>query len=153
MKDIKLELEQSKKQLETLTLAIAKLKEKCAKKRCAKKKCAKKECKASETELETQDVEEEDDMMEEMLGIMREAFSYVYASIDNVCNYVTEVEREVYSHASSENPKITHLPKLSASQMNKLLKNCGGGEDYVCEPKVVYAGAKKGWEIELNGKK
>ncbi len=84
------------------------------------------------------DMGEKDSGMDKKMSDM---MGYVYQLIDNLhrrVDYVSQAGYEIYDEHMS---KSTHLPKLSVSQMNKLLENCGASDDYVCNPKQVMAKA------------
>ena len=85
--------------------------------------------------------EKDDDKMGEMMDYMHSLFS-------NVHSRIYAMEDNFYSYAAQHDKG--HIPPLSPSQMNKMLKGCDANEDYVAQPKVIYASKGKNYlEVEM----
>lgn len=95
------------------------------------------------------DKEEMPDMdkkMNDMMGYVFSMIDNVHTRIDNLGNYIYDVESKCNKHSS-----VGHLPPLSASQLKKALDVCGAGEDYdVSKPYITSANTKRGYCLEAS---
>lgn len=86
------------------------------------------------------------DMMNRMMDNM-------YAMINNVHNRIDKVDQQHWQNMDNHMSASTHLPKLSASQHEKLLKSCGASEDYnVIKPSIFASRNRQGnpqFEVDL----
>lgn len=68
---------------------------------------------------------------------------HMYTMIDNLYRYMSAVEDSVYRVMGEHNKNTTHLPKLTASQVEKLLDSCGAGKDFQVQRPVIWSSAKR----------
>jgi len=73
-----------------------------------------------------------------------EAYSYMYQMIDNVWKYMDRLQEVQYEHT------IGHLPKLTATQLKKVLDKCGLSEDFDVKPLVTVYASRQGRIAEVD---
>ena len=80
----------------------------------------------------------------------------MYQMVSSVYKYVDYVQSNFYSWQSYHTDNHTHLPKLTASQTEKLLKAAGASEDFDVAKPTIWARANtnksKSFEIDLKMK-
>lgn len=74
-----------------------------------------------------------------------DSLNYVYQSIDRLKTLVYEGESRIYQYLEGK----TLLPKLTASQLEKLLKAAGAAEDFEISKKWISASEQKGSTLEI----
>lgn len=90
---------------------------------------------------------ENEDKEEEMCSKedLYEAYNYMYQMIDNVWQYMYKLQDAQWSHQNSG-----HLPKLSATQLKKVLDKCGLSEDFDVKPLVTVYASRQGKIAEVD---
>lgn len=90
----------------------------------------------------------EDEKMKKMHQMMDERMSYIYQMISSVRDMVYRSQDENYAAWNSH--LKSHIPVLTASQMQKMLDNCGAGSDYEIRRPILSVASKnthRGLEI------
>jgi hypothetical protein len=81
----------------------------------------------------------------------------MYQMISNVYKYIDYVQSNFYSWQNNHTDSYTHLPKLTPSQTEKLLKAAGADKDFSVEKRVIFASlnrqGNKEFEIDLKTSK
>lgn len=81
----------------------------------------------------------ESDPMEEIYNIMSSMVNYCHSRIDGMYSQINAARNQMWDHCSDG-----HLPKLKASNMEKMLKNCGADGDFnVARPTLYCSAANK----------
>lgn len=96
---------------------------------------------------EPEDSEEPEDeeyvVMEEFYMRLDAIANLMYKLTDSLWNGIYGIQSELDKHCSSG-----HLPKLTAGQLEKLIKVAGAENDFVVEKKTVWAGRNLVAEIK-----
>ena len=100
----------------------------------ATKKDGKKCLTANGEEIEPK--EEECGEIEQIYVVLSDVASYLDQRINDLRGIMWDIDDRAWEHASKG-----HLPPITASQLNKLLKVAGADGDYIAEPKTIYAKA------------
>jgi len=77
----------------------------------------------------------------------------MYSMIQGVYKYIDYVQSNFYSYQDRHETNYTHLPKLTPSQTEKLLKAAGASEDFNVQKKIIWASDRNGvknFVAELN---
>lgn len=77
----------------------------------------------------------------------------MYSMIQNVYRYIDTVQSNFWDYQNRHESNYTHLPKLSPSQIEKLLKAAGASEDFDVQKKIIWATDRNGvknFTAELN---
>ena len=73
----------------------------------------------------------------------------LYMMIQSVYRYIDYVSQNVYNWQYDHTKNSTHLPKLSASQTEKLLKAAGAAEDFDVIKPSIFARANRNGNTEF----
>lgn len=80
----------------------------------------------------------------------------MYQMMSNIYRYIDSVASDSYKWQDNHNSVHSHLPKLTASQMEDLLDSCGAGRDFEVRKPAIFAKdlrySLKGKEIILEAK-
>lgn len=83
-----------------------------------------------------------------------ETSDMLYSMIQGVYRYIDYVQSNIYSWQDNHTKNLFHLPKLTASQAEKLLKAAGANEDFEVSRPIIFARNNrcggKDFEIKLN---
>lgn len=77
----------------------------------------------------------------------------MYQMISNVYRYIENISNDMYRLHDNHINNYTHLPKLTPSQTEKLLKAAGASEDFDVQKKIIWATDRNGiknFTAELN---
>jgi hypothetical protein len=78
-----------------------------------------------------------------------ESSDMLYSMIQGVYRYIDYVQGNTYNWQDNHTSKSTHLPKLTASQTEKLLKSCGANEDFDVARPTIFARANRNGSTEF----
>jgi len=78
----------------------------------------------------------------------------MYSMVQGIYRYIDYIEGNIYSWQDRHIENSTHLPKLTPSQTEKLLKAAGASEDFDVQKKIIWSSTtragNKEFEIDLN---
>jgi hypothetical protein len=78
-----------------------------------------------------------------------ESADLMYSMIQGVYRYIDYVQGNMYDWQDRHTSNSFHLPKLTPSQIEKLLKAAGAAEDFEVERKHIYAKANRNGSTEF----
>lgn len=70
---------------------------------------------------------------------MNKIMDMCYQMVSNVHSRIDSLASDNYRWQDNHMQNNTHLPKLTASQHQKLLDSCGAGKDYNIQKPTIYA--------------
>ena len=76
--------------------------------------------------------------------MMNKCMDAMYNIADNLHRRIDIVDQNHWQKMDNHISASTHLPKLTASQHEKLLKSCGASEDYQVQKPTIWARNRQG---------
>jgi GTP-binding protein EngB required for normal cell division len=80
---------------------------------------------------------------------MNDMMNYMHQMVSNIHDRIDRVDNNHWQKMDNHMSASTHLPKLTASQHEKLLKSCGASEDYSVVKPSIYARATRQGNTEF----
>jgi hypothetical protein len=78
----------------------------------------------------------------------------MYQMLGSVYSYIDRIQSQMYSWQDSHCSNYTHLPKLTPSQTENLLKAAGANKDFEVQKKIIWASTNnqghKQFLVDLN---
>jgi len=139
-KELLKELDEAKKELGILKQSFASLEEKF---------------KSVKSEVKADSMTDMKPTTEDCMNYMKSSMDYMDQKVSYINEMMSSVRQMIYQNADSfynytYKHAQNHVPVLTASQMNKLLENCGASEDFeVKKPTLYMSSAKTSRGIEI----